>query len=539
MKSKAVFISPPHSTDFDMFKRPSWNVHRVPPIALLTLGSYLNASGHDIKIIDSRELIVRYKTNEYIPIILKIIDEFNPDIIGINVMTALFDEANIISREIRMKFPKSVIIAGGVHPSIEPVLTFQQNQYIDAVCIGPGEEVCLDILDGKSICNIQGLMLRDNIEKFENRDVVLDIDKYPFPNYDLVNRDYYTDFTTFTTVGWGYKGISELTSRGCPYACNFCATDWSKPFRYHSPEYIVELAKYLSTFDIDAITFWDDTMAANKERLYKTCEGFINSKLFWPHSKLRWFGAMRANQADPDMLKMMKRAGCFGTGIGIESGSDRLLKVMNKKTTVEMNKRACAYVSEAGLYLATTFMLGNPGETEMEMNETVAFMKNLKNCMKSVGIFRPLPGSRFYYEFINNNTLPKEHIDWSDFGLLTKAPQYTFCDVPREKLEEIYDNAQNKVFADSWTVIHEDILTKYPELVKNIARLSKVKIVKSDNYESSMHIPYAPFSPFMIYWNTLLGLYTHLPYKIRGRIKTLVKKLATKKYFKPLLWRFV
>lgn len=522
MKSKAIFILPPHSSDFDNFKLPSWNIVRIPPIGLITIASYLHAKGHEVKVIDCRALITDYKTNDYIPLILKTIDEFKPDMVGINILTALFDEAKKISCEIKSKYPDLLVLVGGVHPSVEPELTFKQNQYIDAICIGAGEEVCLDILEGEKINDIRGLLHRDYSDKFVPRPVELDIDKYPFPNYALVNSNFYTDFTLDTLNGWGYRGLAALTSRSCPYSCKFCASDWSKPFRYHTPEYVVEMARYLSTYDIDVITFYDDTIAVVKDRLYEICRGFIKAKLFYPYSNVRWFAAMRANQVEPDVLKLMKGAGCFGVSMGIESGSDKMLRVINKKTTVEMNKRACAYVREAGLSLGITFMIGIPGETEEEMNETLAFMQDMACLSKGIGSFRPLPGSPFYYEFIKNGTLSKEDIDWSNLGNFSIAPKYLFCDVPGEKLDRIYDKAHKIAYRNRWTAIHEDILLKYPKEIKSVASRRKIKISKPDNYESSTHITYAPFSIFSIYNTLLLTLYAFLPFKLRKQIRAVI-----------------
>jgi len=541
MKSRAVFILPPYSSDIDSAEKPSWGIVRVPPIGLFSIGSYLQSKGHDIKIIDCREIINTYKTREYIPILLKAIDEFKPDIIGINVLTALFDETKVISRELKKRFPTCIIILGGPHPSVEPVLTLQQNHYADAICVGAGEEVCLDILDGQDMGNTQGLMHRNHIDKFEKRDAVLDIDKYPFPDYSLANPSFYTDFTIYTIIGWGFKGLGELTSRSCPYSCKFCASDWSKPVRYHSPEYVIELAKYLSAYDVDVLGFWDDSIVTKKDRLYAICEGFIQSGLFYPHGRLRWSAGVRANQIQPDILKMMKSAGCYGIGIGVESGSDRMLKVMNKKTTVEMNKRACAYVNEAGLFLATSFMVGIPGETETEMNETLAFMQDIKRDKNpaaiGVGCFRPLPGSPFYNEFISSNVLTKEHIDWSNLGDFSIKAKDMFCDVPRGKFEEIFDQAWNIANIDTWSVVHEDNLSKYPELIKAIAAKTRIKIAKDGNYETSAHTPYNISSPLIALQSRAFHLYIHLPYKLRQLIRAAVKELIKKKYF-TWLWKY-
>ena len=101
MKSKAIFILPPSKYDFNEFKIPSWDIVRIPPIGLMTIGSYLHAKGHNIEIIDCRELIFKHKTNNYTQFILNIVEEFKPEMIGIDIFTALFDEAKNISRELK------------------------------------------------------------------------------------------------------------------------------------------------------------------------------------------------------------------------------------------------------------------------------------------------------------------------------------------------------------------------------------------------------------------------------------------------------
>ncbi len=525
MKSKAIFILPPSNYDFNKSKTPSWDICRIPPIGLIAIASYLHVKGHNVKIIDCREIIVKYKTNDYYKFVLDIIEKFGPNIIGINMLTALFDEAKKISEEIKKKFPNITIVAGGPHPSIEPQLTFQQIPYIDAICIGPGEEVSLDIMDGKDISNIPGLMQRDHIDKFEKRTLNLNIDKYPFPNYDLVNHRYYTEFTLNTTTGWGHKSLTALTSRSCPYSCKFCASDWSKPFRYHSSEYVIEMVKYLSKYDINVISFFDDTIAAVKDRLYKICEGFINSKLFWPHTNLRWYGSIRANQIDLETLKLMKRAGCFGLGIGIESGSDRMLQVINKKTTVEMNKKACALVKEAGLSLGNSFMIGIPGETEVEIRKTLDFIKNVSLNTVGIGIFRPLPGSPFYYEFINNGTLLKENINWSDLGNFSITSKYLFCNVQKDRFEKIWNEALEIISSKHWSVVHEESLLKYPKEIKGIALKRKIKIAKSGKYGELMQVSYRPFSFFSLYNICKSALRNFIPLGLRAEIRVQIIKL--------------
>ncbi len=532
---RILLILPPHKSDFYTYTKPSWGIVRVPPVGLIAVGSYLHAKGYNAKIMDCREVIVTRKTNDYIPFITQAVEDFRPDVIGINILTALFPEAERIARELKTKFPDSLIIAGGVHPSVEPGLTFKQNKYLDGICIGSGEEVALDIMEDKDITAIPGLMMRNQVEKYVKRPVVMDIDKYPFPNFDLVNSKYYTEFTLYTISGWGFKGITAQTSRSCPYSCKFCSSDWSKPVRYHSPEYVVSMAKHLATYDVDVIGLFDDTIASIPSRLVAICEGFIKAKIFYPYTHLRWICAMRANQITPELLQIAKKAGCCSVSIGIESGSDRMLKVLEKKTTVAMNRRACTYVKEAGLHLVVSFMVGIPTETEEEMNETVRFMESLHCNSKGMGCFRPLPGSPFYNEFVADGSLVKEEIDWGNLGDFSAPTKYVYCDMSLQRLESVFDRALNKAAVRSWVAVHQDILDRYPEIITGIASRANVRICKSDNYESSSHIPYKPRALSTIYSignSAFLELYAILPYKLRRWIRATVPKVRKNRYLR-------
>jgi len=531
VKSKAIFIAPPSNSYLDIFKAHSWKIARVPPVGPIAIASYLHAKGHDVKFIDGHDFIVKYSREKYLKRILDIVDEFKPYVIGVNMLTAAFEEAKRISKAVKERFPHIPLIIGGPHASVEPVLTLKQIPHIDAICIGAGEEVSLDIMDGKDITAIPGLMHRGHIDKFKKRPVEFNIDKYPFLNYRVFNGSFYSAFTMNTVTGWAYKSLGALTARGCPYSCKFCASDWSKPVRLHSPEYVIEMAKDLATYDIDVIMFLDDTMASVKERLYKICEGFIHSKIFWPHTSLRWIGFIRANQVNPEVLKLMKRAGCFCLSIGMESGSDRMLKVINKKATVEMNKQAAAYIKEAGISLYASFMVGIPGETENEMNQTIDFMKNLGCHSKSLGAFRPLPGSPFYRELVNDKKIPTEHVDWSNLGNFSILPKYLFCDVSKERFEKVYRNALHAATSNLSVAVHEDTLLKRPRVVKNIACRTDVKIAKQDNYGPSSLIPYRP--PIVLACHFLYAiLHFFTSPKLRQQIKAVLNKVIKKDYFK-------
>jgi radical SAM superfamily enzyme YgiQ (UPF0313 family) len=489
-KSKAVFILPPATPDLDMFRRPDWCVSRIPSIGLISIASFLRAKGHDARIIDCRELIVKYRTSDYVPILAEMVEKLSPDLIGINLLSALFNEVLKISAELKRRLPDCLIVAGGPHPSIEPELTFEQNPFMDALCIGAGEEVCFDILDGKKIGGIKGLMRRGHVDRFERRTLNHDVDSYPFPDFSAFSVDFYTALS-LTPYWWCCRSFSAMTSRSCPYSCKFCASDWSKPFRYHSPEYVIDLAKHLASLEIEVISFFDDTIAVPLDRLQKICEGFIESKVFWPNRPLRWCAPLRADQVTPDLMQLMKRAGCFSVHIGVESASERMLNAMNKRTTPEINWVACNSVKDAGLSLSASYMIGLPGETEEEMLDTIGLMQKIGSNARGFSAFQPLPGSPFYYELVGNIDLPKERMDWSNLGDFSTVPNHLFCDVSRGRFKEILDHGSGVAFGkDLFLMVHEETLLRDREKILRIANDGpwEVRICRPENYESSTHI---------------------------------------------------
>jgi hypothetical protein len=254
---------------------------------------------------------------------------------------------------------------------------------------------------------------------------------------------------------------------------------------------VIDLAKHLASLEIEVISFFDDTIAVPLDRLQKICEGFIESKVFWPNRPLRWCAPLRADQVTPDLMQLMKRAGCFSVHIGVESASERMLNAMNKKTTPEINRRACACVNDAGLSLSASYIIGLPGETEEEMLDTIALMQEIGSNARGFSAFQPLPGSPFYYELIANNNLPKEKMDWSNLGDFSAVPDHLFSHVPRGRFKEILDHGSGVAFGKNlFLMVHEETLLRDREEILRIANDGpwEVRICRPENYESSAHI---------------------------------------------------
>ncbi len=477
MSRRIMFIFPAYGNDYELGRLPSWQGCRTPPLGLLSIISYLHAEGHATRLLDVRELIVRHRTVDILPLISREVESYRPDVIGIPLLTAHFEEVRKLTEHLKRRHPDIHLMAGGVHPSVEPELTLTQIDSIDSVCVGAGEEVSLDVAQGNTLREIPGLMLKGSEQFFIDREIEKDIDKYPFPYQGIDNLDFYAGISAYALPNWLCKSLIVVTARGCPFACRFCASEWSRPYRQHSVEYVIEMVKFLAGLDIDTLHIRDETLAASRTRLEAFCEAFQRSGLFFPSGKLRWRCLMRADQVTPDLLASMKTSGCFAVGIGMESGTNRILELINKKTTVEQNAQAARYVMEAGLDLKADFIAGFPSETEEEMLQTIDFMSGLDINGRSLFGFRPMPGSSYYYEFVQSGLLKRDPNCWKNLGEFTEVPDQSFSAVSVERLREITRLGQEKSYGVQYVKVFEDIAAKNPSLVREVAERVGAQIV--------------------------------------------------------------
>ena len=477
MGRRILFIAPAYGADYELRHLPSWQGNRMAPLGMLSIISYLNAKGHKTHLIDCRELVIRHRTDKILPWVLREVKAFKPDVIGLQIITAHFYEIKALADRLKQRHPHIQLVAGGPHPSVEPELTLAQIHSLDAVCVGPGEEVCLEIAEGNSLGGIAGLMFRGSEHDFTKQHVVKNIDKYPFPYQAISNIEFYAGYNAYAVSNWLCKSLSVVTSRGCPHSCRFCSNDWSRPFRVHSIEYVIEMVRFLARFNVDTINFRDDTIATSRHRLESICEELRKTRLFLPEGRMRWKALMRTDQVTPHLLAAMKSAGCIDVAIGMESGTNRILEVMNKKTTVERNLQALRYITEAGLETGTNFIIGLPTETEEEIMETIRFMERLDMNTKGLCSFRPVPGSQFYEEFVATGVLHKESMDWNNLGDWSLPPEQSFCEVSLERLQELTEMGRSRSFGKQLVGIYEDVAARCPELVDEVARRVGARIV--------------------------------------------------------------
>jgi anaerobic magnesium-protoporphyrin IX monomethyl ester cyclase len=349
------------------------------PIGLLYIAANLRKNGIDVKIAD-----VQYD-NVFDEII-----HYNPDIIGLGGMTINANSAIELGKQIKQNFPNIILVFGGVHFTFLP-----QDAYdvADIIIKGEGEKVFEYICKGVELDFISGILYKKNpwTEWVDTGDYELinDLDSLPLPAYDLIDMSRYSD-----ELVTGEHAISILTGRGCPYNCSFCASPklWRRKVRYHSIEYTINHIKYLiDNYDLQNLRIMDDTFTCDNKRVIEFCNAIIENNF-----KLNMTCLTNVHNADLEVFRLMKKAGFSIVAFGLESVDENVLKLCNKQNTRENMTRAVKIAHEAGLKTELLFMVGNMGETEKSLNDSLQFAKKLNGYKTYFQLATPFPGCEFY-----------------------------------------------------------------------------------------------------------------------------------------------
>jgi radical SAM superfamily enzyme YgiQ (UPF0313 family) len=334
------------------------------PLGLGYLASFILSKNKDIqiKVIDTG-VSTQKKTEELLR---------QPyDAAGITVTSRTYREAVEIAKAFRQGHPAAPIIFGGPHVSIM-MQEIMNEPVIDLAVYGEGELTFNELLgllrDPKLRFNIEALSKIDGLifrtpEKIivnKAREFIKNLDTLPFPAFGLFPMDKYTG------------KLPMITSRGCPFACVFCASSeiWKRKWRARSPENIIEEVQYLiKQFGATPIDFHDDGFNMNLKRVNAICDAFIAKKV-----KVPWgIRGFRADMVNTATAKKMRRAGCSHVAIGIESANPEMLTRMGKKESIEQIAAGIKTLRSAGIDVIGQFMIGNPGETIDTVKQSIKF----------------------------------------------------------------------------------------------------------------------------------------------------------------------
>lgn len=353
-------------------------------LGLAYLAGTLEADGHTTRIIDE---IAGQDVEAGL-------DEFKPDLVGISFMTMYAPRAYALSKQIRETRGLTVVM-GGAHPTAMPD---EAIQHADCVIRGEAEWSFPKMLTSGKIEGIIEAQAPDDLEEIPLPSRwQLDLDTYAAAGEEL--------------AGLSYRTLGIITSRGCPFLCNFCINSKREsPLRFHAADRVIEEIKYLvDRHDIQSIAFYDELMATDAKRFRAICEALIQNNLH----HLRWECQLHAKTARADLFALMKRAGCVQVAIGFESGSQRVLDTINKSSTVETNMEAARLAHEAGLRVRGCFIIGTPGETREDVALTEKFIGKAKIDFASIHYLTPMPGTALYEQF--RERIEAAQIPWDTF----------------------------------------------------------------------------------------------------------------------------
>lgn len=341
-----------------------------PPLGLASVAAAAERAGHHAEIIDAEALGLGLA--EAVEAVLAA----RPGVVGIGATTPTFSIARAHARAIRESVAVPLVV-GGPQVTVFPEQTLEHAEF-DVGVVGEGEETFVELLaalgEGADLSLTRGLVLRGaagRVLRTEPRPYVADLDGLAPPAWHLLPMGVY-----------GYplarkrRYSTFIASRGCPFQCVFCdpAGRLGRRFRFHSPEYVVEqLTRLRRDYGVREIAFYDDTFTAKPEHTMEVCERMIGQGL-----DLAWECRTRVNVVTQELLRAMRRAGCYRIRYGVESGDDAVLKAIKKGITRAEAKAAFSWTREAGIETIAYFMIGLPGDDLETVDRTIGFAVELR-----------------------------------------------------------------------------------------------------------------------------------------------------------------
>lgn len=371
----------PKSTKFGIFQR---YVPLSVPIGVGCLAGYLLHHGKRVEIIDEHIELLSQE------LLKKALEKISPPyIFGISTLTACAQRSYDIAKEIKIQYPDSLVILGGIHPTVltQEVL---ENSFVDFVIRGEGEQALLELYDAlknkSDYTKIKGLSYKSGGKLIHNPLAELP-DLKDFPPFPYHLFDKYLGKYNFGFIA---------SSRGCPYNCIFCSqrTISGQKFRYVSDEVVIsELDLLINKYHQTHINFVDDNFTANKQRVARLCEQMIENRF---QEKATFDLQTRADAVNDEILVLLKKSGFRVINYGLETASERLMILLNKKETVADNIAAVKLAKKHGFGVSGTFIFGLPTETQAERWQGYKLAKELDLDYVRFNNATPYPGTKLY-----------------------------------------------------------------------------------------------------------------------------------------------
>ncbi|MHC1624627.1 MAG: B12-binding domain-containing radical SAM protein [Methermicoccaceae archaeon] len=445
---KVIFVNPPRFNGIPVIREDRCEITErsslVPPYSLLQGASALREEGHMVKVLDANGF--GWNLNQ----IKSEFERLRPELVVMRFTPTTFDLDMEVSRLASDMGAKVAGMCWTLKPFAEQVLT---NSPLDYYVIGDYESVIPSLVssieEGKSPV---GVAYKNEGEFVMNtHSPPFDYDNLPLPAYDEVAplSRYYIN------TPHGSPFTIMYTSKGCPYSCIYCTVRKTK-WRGRSAESILtELRELKDRYNIRTVSFFDEIFTFDKDRVVELCDGMISEGMH-----IRWYCNTRVDHVEEDLLRLMREAGCRGISFGVESGSDKILKMAKKGATVEQAEDAVQAAKRAGLKTLLSFMFGLPGESPETVDETISFVRRVLPTGAQFNVAVPYPGTELYElcrkeGYINN-------LDWRDLfqhHAVLRTVDMTAGELERARLKAY----RSLYFNPRWVLSNVRFLLREPE----------------------------------------------------------------------------
>jgi len=420
------------------------------PLGLLSVAGVALKAGHQVELLDVSTLRTTSEQLEQ-----KLVGgDF--DVIGLgNCYTSLAHLVFRTAEFCRKILPHAKLVVGGIHPTLFPNETLEVCPALDFAVFGEGELTFEELLkylnnEGSELRQIQGLCYRSGQEVRcnEPRPPIKDISELPPLPYHLLDIDSYvpppSNYKRLPTYGF-------LVQRGCPYRCAYCdARVHGRIVRHDNIDKIIGQMKYLiQNHGMKGIIFHDSCLTINRRFSVEFFSRMIDEKI-----NVAWCCYTRVDKVDPELLSLMKKAGCWSVSFGLESGNQVSLERIHKGVTLAQNREGVRMAKKAGLQVVGSFILCLPGEDEQMSRNTIKFAKELN--LDTAVFFLPVPffGTEIYEMCKAEDALP-EDIKWEDFKMWMDPtnPIYVNPLIGDKKMVKLYNEAVSSFYLSPKTLM--------------------------------------------------------------------------------------
>lgn len=425
------------------------------PIGLAYLKKICQEKGHTVEVLDNN--VMHLNEDE----VIRRLRGF--DLLGITMTTPTYRAVRSLSERVRAELGIPVVI-GGAHPTSSPADTLD---FADYIILNEGDESFPKLAEligagnanPEALSQIPGAGFHSNGKKIfpEKGPLIENLDLLPFPDWNGFPLDKYG-----SALRVSGRCLPVVTSRGCPYNCIYCYKGlFGYKVRTRTPKNVVDELEYLKNeFHIREFQIADDVFNMFEERAVQICQEMIDRKINLPWALPN---GIRASQVTDKLAYWMKKSGLQYTGLGVETGNQKIMDAIGKVQTKEQVIEAVRILKKNGIQVVGFFVFGLPGETEATMKETMDFALSLDLDYYSISMATPYPGTRLYNEIMQGKgTLLVKNME--DLFSLGSKCKYTMPGMAQpETIEKMYRHAKKKLLLRPKTILKN--ITKPKRLI--------------------------------------------------------------------------